>query len=327
MKEAMFYETTENKIVKCRLCPFNCVIKSGNTGVCGVRKNIDGKLFSINYGKITSAAMDPVEKKPLYHFHPGAEILSFGTFGCNFKCPFCQNWEISQTQPPTQTVTPESILEMCLDKKIKLVAFTYNEPVIWYEFVYDTAKLLKEHNIESVLVTNGFINKEPLKQLLPYISAANIDLKSFSDDFYKKIVKAALNPVLDTIKTMFESGIHIELTTLVITGENDSLNEIGAEAKWISSALDRTVPLHLSRYFPQYKMANPATPMDTLQKMYRKAKEYLDFVYVGNIWDEKLNNTYCPKCGNLLIRRVGYSTEIIGLNNGRCSKCGFGVGP
>lgn len=321
MKEALFYKKSGNSRVRCLLCPYNCVLANKEYGICRVRRNIDGRLFTENYEEVTSVAVDPTEKKPLYHFYPGCSILSFGTFGCNLKCPFCQNWEISRERPATQKISVSAIAEMCERKGINLVAFTYNEPSIWYEFVYDTAKYLHKLNIKSVLVTNGFINKEPLGELVNYISAANIDLKSITEDFYTKFVGGGLQPVLDTIKFMFNSDIHIELTTLIIPGRTDSEKEMDIEARWIRDNLNEQVPLHLSRYFPQYKLNSPSTDVKKMIKLYNVAKNYLKFVYLGNVWTEKYNSTFCPNCGNLLISRSGYSTNIAGLTGDSCNKC------
>lgn len=323
MKEALYYEKLKDKKIRCQLCPHNCLISEGKYGICNVRKNEGGLLYTENYGKITAAAVDPIEKKPLYHFYPAAPILSFGTFGCNFRCPYCQNWEISQMKPQTRAITPESILEMCMDRGIDYVAFTYNEPMIWYEFVLDSAKILTAHNKKVVLVTNGYINQEPLKELVKYISAANIDFKAITDSFYRKICGGQLESVLNSIKLMYKAGVHIELTTLIIPEYNDSEDEMRKEAQWIRDNLSDEVPLHLSRYFPHYKMKQYATPVNTLEKLYKIAKNYLKYVYLGNVWGGEYSDTICPQCGNLLIQRSVYYTKVVGLEGNKCSKCGY----
>lgn len=281
MKEALYWESTDGKI-KCHLCPHECTIANDKMGICGVRKNIDGKLFSLVYGEATSIALDPIEKKPIYHYHPGEYILSLGTKGCNFKCPFCQNWTISQDMDvPTEKVTSESIVKEAKQCKSFGIAYTYNEPFIWYEFVLDTAKLARSDGLKNVLVTNGYINPEPLEQMLPYIDAMNIDLKSMDEEFYRKICGGRLEPVLYAIRRSAKS-CHIELTNLIIPGLNDSEDNFVRLVDWIFDNLGPDVPLHFSRYFPCYKMTRPLTPLDTLERAYQIAKGKLKHVYLGN---------------------------------------------
>jgi pyruvate formate lyase activating enzyme len=322
MKEAMFYEKLENKKVKCNLCPHNCIIKNGLTGICKVRKNIDGNLYSLNYGEITAISNDPIEKKPLFHFYPGENILSLGTWGCNFKCAFCQNFEISQERPYSiYKIEPKELAEIILNKKEKMVAFTYSEPIVWYEYIFDVVTLLKKHGIKIVLVTNGYINKEPLKKLIPYIDAVNIDLKGFNDEFYKKIIGGNKEPVMKVIKLCFENNIHVEITTLVVTNGNDDEKELEQLFKWISS-ISRDIPLHLSRYYPSYKYKEAPTNIYFLEKLYNMAKKHLNYVYLGNVWDEKYESTHCPKCNTLLIERNGYNIKIQNIDEkGRCKNC------
>jgi len=282
LREALYWESTDGKI-KCHLCPHECTIANEKTGICGVRKNIDGKLFSLVYGEATSIALDPIEKKPLYHYHSGEYILSLGTKGCNFKCPFCQNWTISQDMnAPTEKITAESIVKEAKQCKSFGIAYTYNEPFIWYEFVLDTAKLAKEDGLENVLVTNGYVNPEPLEQMLPYIDAMNIDLKSMDEEFYRKICGGRLEPVLYVIRRSVKS-CHIELTNLIIPGLNDSEDNFVRLVDWIFDNLGPEVPLHFSRYFPCYKMTRPTTPIDTLERAYQIAKRKLKHVYLGNV--------------------------------------------
>lgn len=283
MREALYYEKTGNKKVRCRLCPYECAISDNARGACGVRLNKGGVLYTLVYGKTTGIALDPIEKKPLYHYHPGEYILSLGTRGCNLHCEFCQNWHISQeADGPTEEITKEEAVERAKDLHSFGIAYTYNEPFIWYEFVLDTAKLAREKKLENVLVTNGFVNTEPLKEMLPYIDAMNIDLKSFDEDFYAKICKGRLKPVLDTIK-LSASRCHIELTNLIIPTLNDSEEVIRKMVGWIYDNLGPETPLHLSRYFPCYKATLPPTPVETLRKAERIAKERLKYVYVGNV--------------------------------------------
>jgi pyruvate formate lyase activating enzyme len=283
VKEALYYEKLDQKRVHCHLCPNECFIADGRRGSCGVRINKDGVLYSEVYGKTTSLSLDPIEKKPLYHYHPGEYILSLGTKGCNFHCDFCQNWHISQDlDVPTEDVTSEYVVAKAKEVKSFGIAYTYNEPFIWYEFVLDTAKLAKKHGLENVLVTNGYVNMEPLEGMLPYIGAMNIDLKSFDEKFYSKICRGALRPILDVIKRSARS-CHIELTTLIIPTLNDSDEEIKAEVDWIYENVGSDVPLHFSRYFPCYKMSLPATPVATLERAAAIARKKLRYVYLGNV--------------------------------------------
>ncbi|MDD4878920.1 MAG: AmmeMemoRadiSam system radical SAM enzyme [Candidatus Omnitrophica bacterium] len=282
MKEALYWEKADGA-VRCLLCPHDCKIVNGITGVCGVRQNIDGKLYSLVYGEATSVSLDPVEKKPLYHFHPGEYILSLGTKGCNFKCPFCQNWAISQDLGASaQKITSQWVVDKAKECKSFGIAYTYNEPFIWYEFVLETAKLAKGEGLENVLVTNGFVNPKPLEEMLPFIGAMNIDLKSIDDEFYRKYCKGSLEPVLQTIKTSVKA-CHVELTNLVIPGLNDSEDNFIRLVDWIYTNAGADVPLHFSRYFPCYKMDQPVTSKETLEKAYKIAKKKLRNVYLGNI--------------------------------------------
>ena len=283
MKEALYYEKLDKGRVQCHLCPYECFIADGKKGACGVRINKDGVLYSEVYGKTTGIALDPIEKKPLYHYHPGEKILSLGTRGCNFACDFCQNWHISQElDAPTQNVTSEDVIEKAKGYNSFGIAYTYNEPFIWYEFVLDTARLAKTAGLENVLVTNGYVNMEPLEEMLPLIGAMNIDLKSFNEDFYVRICRGRLKPVLDVIKRSAKS-CHVELTNLLIPTLNDSESDIRKMVGWIYDNLGDKVPLHFSRYFPCYKMDLPATPVATLKMAERVAKEKLKYVYLGNI--------------------------------------------
>lgn len=282
-KQAMFYENLNDKI-HCFLCPHNCVIENGAFGKCKVRTHEDGKLFTINYGEITSAALDPIEKKPLYYFRPNSQIFSVGSFGCNFSCGFCQNYSISQFVAQSKYVSKEDLVKTVLSTKDNIgIAFTYNEPSIWYEYVYDSAKLLKETDLNSavVVVTNGYISEEPLKELLPYVDAMNIDLKSFNNEYYKNLCGGSLQPVLKAIE-LASKNCHVEVTTLLVSGENDNLEEVEEIAKFLST-ISSEIPLHLSRYFPNYKLENSPTDIDFMRKAEEVAKRYLSKVNLGNI--------------------------------------------
>ncbi|HHW48591.1 MAG TPA: AmmeMemoRadiSam system radical SAM enzyme [Clostridiaceae bacterium] len=288
-KLALYFEKIENSKVHCHLCPHNCVIKPDGVGVCRVRKNIDGDLYSLNYGKVTSISLDPIEKKPLYRFHPGSMILSAGTFGCNLKCSFCQNWSIAHDNKASSyavDVKPSELVSKAVETRNRGnigIAYTYNEPSIWFEYVYDTARFAKKEGLVNVLVTNGFISKEPLIDLLPFIDAVNIDVKAFTPSFYSKICGAKLENVKETVE-ICSKNCHVEITTLVIPGLNDSVEEIEELSKWLSS-ISPEIPLHLSRFFPNYRMTDrPPTPVETLKKARDKALERLRFVYLGNVW-------------------------------------------
>jgi len=288
-KPAVFYEALpEPGVVQCNLCPHRCRIIPGSTGICGVRKNIDGVLYALNYNRIASIALDPIEKKPLRHFHPGSMILSAGTVGCNLKCPFCQNHSISRCsidQVDTFVMDSRSLVEKAIELQPEGnigIAYTYNEPTVWFEYVYETAKLAKENGLCNVLVTNGYICKEPLTLLLPWIDAMNIDLKSFDNDFYQKTLKGGLEDVKTTILASAEK-CHVEVTTLVIPDVNDSKTEIAEIAAFLS-AISPQIPLHLSRFFPRFEWSDkPATPVNTLYELAETARKYLEFVYVGNV--------------------------------------------
>jgi pyruvate formate lyase activating enzyme len=281
--KAMFYEPLKDKI-HCYLCPHNCVIENGHIGKCNVRTHENGELYTINYGEVTSISLDPIEKKPLLYYKPGTQILSVGSYGCNFVCGFCQNYNISQFKAKSQYLPKEELLETVLSIKDNIgIAFTYNEPSIWYEYVYDCAKQLKEtdENSSVVLVTNGYISEEPLKELLPYIDAMNIDLKSFTNRYYKDLCGGSLKPVLNTIE-IAAKVCHVEITTLLVSGENDNLEEVEEIAKFLSN-IDKDIPLHLSRYFPRYKMYNPPTDTAFMYRAQEIANKYLNRVNLGNV--------------------------------------------
>ncbi|WP_066638009.1 AmmeMemoRadiSam system radical SAM enzyme [Desulfolucanica intricata] len=323
MHEALFYEKKEADLTACRLCPKMCTIREGKSGFCRVRKNNQGTLYAINYGQCTAYALDPIEKKPLYHFYPGTYILSLGTHGCNLRCGFCQNWEIAHSDPRTVSVTPEQIVSAAKQQSKENcagLAYTYSEPFMWYEFVLDTAKLARKAGLKNVLVTNGYINETPLRQLLPYIDAMNIDVKGFTDNYYKKSCAGHLEPVKRTVEVSAAQNCHVELTTLLVTGLNDSHEEINSLVDWVYG-VDKNIPIHFSRYFPNYKLDLEPTPLTTLKMAYEIARKKLSYVYVGNAPELNLSDTRCPACGEVLIERSGYRTEIKGLQEHRCKNC------
>ncbi len=283
MREALYYNKEAGYKAHCRLCPHECVIANGKRGRCGVRVNEDGTLYTEIYGKTTSVALDPVEKKPLYHFHPGEFILSLGTKGCNFSCPWCQNWRISQDRDvPTDEINISLVVEKARALRSFGIAYTYNEPFIWYEFVLDCCKAAHEAGLKNVFVSNGYVNPEPLDEILPFLDAANIDIKSINDDFYRKYCGAELRPVLDTAAAI-KSKAHVEITNLIIPTLNDSEDDIARLVDWVADNLGADTPMHFSRYFPCYKTDLPPTPAATLEAAGKIAGKRLKHVHLGNI--------------------------------------------
>jgi pyruvate formate lyase activating enzyme len=333
MKIAWMSEEKDQKVL-CKACMQRCVLKEGEYGKCGVRLNIGGELYLTVYGLVSALNIDPVEKKPLYHFLPGTATLSLGTVGCNLSCKFCQNWEISQYPQLNnyrvfgEEYSPQEIVSIAERFNIPSISYTYNEPVIFFEFAYDIMKLAYERGIKNIFVSSGYETEEVLEKSVPFLSAMNIDLKSFSDDFYQKICGARLKPVLKTIEKAYKLGIWIEITTLLIPGYNDSEGEIRAIARFIRE-LSPDIPWHISRFFPAYLMGDlPPTPVSTLKRAYEIGKEEgLRYVYVGNYADQSLTSTYCPSCGHMVIERSGYLGERVKvrLREGKCEVCGFEI--
>jgi len=329
MKEAMFYEKLENKTVNCNLCSHRCSgIADSKRGICGVRENRNGKLYSLVYGRVAARSVDPIEKKPLFNFLPGSRSYSIATVGCNFRCGNCQNYDISQLPKERgiivgQDVSPEEIVLAAKLSNCESIAYTYNEPTIFFEYAYDIAKLASKEGIKNVFVTNGYITPEALQEISPYLDAANIDLKSFSDDFYRKNCGARLEPVLDSIRLYKSLGIWTEITTLIIPTLNDSEEELRKIAEFIKEVGEET-PWHITQFHPTYKLIDlPRTPVTIL----RKAREIgleagLRYVYEGNVPGENGENTYCHNCGKLLIRRFGYSILENKIENSACPYCG-----
>lgn len=283
--KAQYFHKLDDKMVHCVLCPHDCKIKEGKRGICGVRLNIDGDLYAESYGQLSSIAMDPIEKKPLYYFYPGSQIFSVGSYGCNFSCAFCQNHHISMNRPETAYISPENVIYKAheLRKQNNIgIAYTYNEPLMSYEYVLDCSKLARTKGLKNVLVTNGYIQQAPLMEILPYIDAMNIDLKSFSQEFYRKVCNGKVEFVKKTIETAAKA-CHIEITTLVIPGLNDTQKEMESLSSWLASLSDE-IPLHLSRFFPRYKMLDKApTPVGTLENLVATARQHLKHVHAGNI--------------------------------------------
>lgn len=324
MTEACFFERVEDNKVRCLLCPHQCAIAEDRTGICRVRRNRAGILYAETYGRCASFALDPIEKKPLYHFYPGSHILSIGTRGCNLKCRFCQNYLLAHGEPQTDYVTPQDLVAMVKEKVAESIgiAYTYNEPLIWFEYLLETATYAKKQGLKNVIVSNGFINEKPLEELLPVIDAFNIDLKAFTEDFYQRLTGGELEPVKNTIVKAAKSGCHVEVTMLLVTGENDSREEVAALACWLAEEVGKDTPLHLSRYFPNYKMTAPPTPLETMEQAHETARQELHYVYLGNVPELTKSDTFCPHCGSLVISRRWGSVRIENLRGNRCQVCG-----
>ncbi|HNT30545.1 MAG TPA: AmmeMemoRadiSam system radical SAM enzyme [bacterium] len=320
---ASYTESLSDGQARCTLCPNNCLLSSGQTGVCRARRNIDGTLYSLVYGKIASRHVDPIEKKPLYHFLPGTNVYSIATAGCNLQCKYCQNWSLSQQNPENVEyveMTPQEVIDEALASGSESIAFTYNEPSVFFEFMLDTAELAKANQLHTVWVTSGYINQEPLAELIPYLDAANVDLKGMSDEFYLDITSGRLQPVLDTIVALHEAGVHVEITNLVIPGENDSDQMLSDLISWVYNTLGEDVVLHFSRFHPDYQLLNiPPTPVETLEKARQMALDTgLHYVYVGNVGDASMNTTYC-RDGSVGIARSQFFVTEDNLNNGVCA--------
>jgi len=328
MKQSLFYETFKQNIIKCTLCPHYCLIPQTKIGACAVRKNIKGKLYSLNYGKAIATNIDPVEKKPLFHFLPGSKIYSFATAGCNFKCDFCQNWQISQISKGKEgqiignELSPSDIVNEAKISGCKSIAMTYTEPTIFFEYAYDVCKLAKKNNLKTAFVSNGYITIEAIDKISKYLDAINIDLKSFSDEFYKKVCGGRLQPVLDSIKQYHKNKVWVEITTLVLPNENDSPEELKKIAEFIAS-IDKNIPWHLSRFHPDYKMTKKSkTDINILEKALKVGKEAgLNYVYLGNVWNNEYENTVCPNCKEVIIKREGYTILKINMENNCCKLC------
>lgn len=315
-----------NGKLECLICPHYCKLDSGKTGICGVRKNTGDKIELLTYGVISGFSLDPVEKKPLYHFFPGKNILSIGSYGCNMRCDFCQNYHISQNIPGnlSSETMPADIVKSARSAKNNIgIAFTYNEPLIWFEFMRDTAMIAREEGLSTVMVSNGYVNTDILNEIIGFTDAFNIDLKAFNDSFYKKLTGAEIKPVKDGLKQISKSGRHLEITTLIIPGQNDSEEEMALQSEWIAGELGKKVPLHLSRYFPMYKRNDQSTSQEALDRLFDIASEKLDYVYMGNTYSQKGQNTECPVCGTIVTMRSGYNTRLVNLDKkGKCTSCG-----
>jgi pyruvate formate lyase activating enzyme len=325
MREASYYIKQEDS-VKCVLCPRDCVLKNGEVGFCKVRKNENGKLYSLVYARPVAVHVDPIEKKPLFHFLPGSKTFSIGTAGCNLRCQHCQNWNISQAKPSDfsdRVLEPKEVVKQAIEQGCKSIAYTYNEPTIFFEYMIETAKLAKKKGLKNVAVTNGFIHQEPLKELCKYLDAVNVDLKSFSKQFYGKVTAAWLEPVLDTIKTLKEKGVWLEITNLIIPSVNDSDITIKEMCEWLKENVGVDVPIHFSAFHPDYKFQDyPPTSIESLTNARDIAKNLgLNYVFVGNVFTNGLENTTCPNCNKLLIDRRGFQILENNMFKNTCRFC------
>ena len=329
-KEVAYYKKLNDGVVECLTCPKKCKVLNQARGICGNKLNDDGVYYSLVYSKPCTINIDPIEKKPLFHFRPGADAYSLSTAGCNFGCNFCQNWQISQSKPEqidSYNLTPNQIVAQAKKSDSKVIAFTYGEPVVFYEYMSDIASLARKEGIHSVMISNGYINQEPLKELCKHLSAVKIDLKAFTEEFYRKYCNGSLQPVLDTLLTLKKTGIWFEIVVLLIPTLNDSAREIKQMCEWIKNNLGDSVPIHFSRFHPEYKLKNlPMTPIKTMEDAHQIAKEAgLRFIYLGNIPKHPAESTYCPNCQKPIIKRVGFRIAENLIKQGKCPFCSAGI--
>ncbi|MBN3040977.1 MAG: AmmeMemoRadiSam system radical SAM enzyme [Candidatus Omnitrophica bacterium] len=326
LKKALYWKEYDQGRLQCNLCPRRCILASGEKGFCRARKNISGVLYTLTYGQPVALHVDPIEKKPLAHVYPGTKSFSIATAGCNLRCKFCQNWEISQLDAEKIDVKPlsaQEIVNQALDSGSKTIAFTYTEPTIFFEYMLDIAKEAKTKGIDCVMHSAGYINEEPLREISKYITAANIDLKGFKDKFYSDFCEGDVQTVLRTLKILKEEGVWIEITNLLIPGANDSQEDLKELCAWVKENLGADTPIHFSRFYPQYKLTNLSpTPLKSLKRAEKIAKETgLHFIYIGNVPLQVGEDTYCPYCHKLLVKRIGYRVLLNRISNGRCSHC------
>ena len=316
--------------VQCVLCPHACVLEAGQRGTCRVRMNLDGELISLVYGRPVAAHVDPVEKKPVYHYLPGTKTFSIATAGCNLGCEFCQNWEISQAAPedvPPYRMEPEEVVSRATELGCSSIAYTYTEPIVFYEYMEDTAGLARAGGLGNIMVTAGYINEGPLRQLAPLLDAANVDLKSIRDSYYRQVCHGRVEPVLRTLRVLREMGVWLEVTNLLVPDLNDSEEDLAGLCAWIVENLGTDVPLHFSRFFPTYRMTDrPPTPLETLERAGETAAEHgMRYVYVGNIVTREGDDTFCPHCGEAVIRRDRFSVTERNMEGGSCASCGTAI--
>ena len=326
-KLSPYFTSLEGGDIRCELCPHRCRVSRGKRGLCRVRENRDGKYYSLVYGNPCAMHPDPIEKKPFFHLLPGTVSFSLATAGCNFQCKFCQNWEISQASPEdvfSYDVPPETIVKKAKEIGAHSIAYTYVEPTIFYEYMSDIAQLAKKAGLLNVTHSNGFINPVPLRNLCKVLDAANIDLKGFTETFYRELCGGELNPVLETLKILKEEKVHLEITNLMIPTKNDEMSLVREMCLWIKKELGADTPVHFSRFYPLYKLRTlPPTPVSTLEKARAVALSAgLEYVYIGNIPGHEAENTFCPKCKKMIIQRSGYMVGEVHVKNGKCTYCG-----
>jgi pyruvate formate lyase activating enzyme len=326
-KEASFYEKLKNSLAQCRLCPRECVIQPGKRGYCRVRENRQGTLYSLSYGQPVAIHIDPIEKKPLFHYLPGSKALSLATVGCNMNCGFCQNWEIAQARPEdavSEYLSPNDLVNYVAQTGSPVIAYTYTEPTVFFEYMLETAKFARARGIKNVIHSNGYINEAPLRELIPYLDAANIDLKGFSEDYYKRVCEGGLEPVLRSLKLLKSGGVHVEITNLVISGYNDDPKNVREMCRWIVANLGADTPVHFSRFFPMYKFLSliptPPKVLDNIRSI--AMDEGLLYVYIGNLVGHESENTFCPKCRKAVVERSGYVVNKVAIEHGVCAFCG-----
>ncbi|MBM3332519.1 AmmeMemoRadiSam system radical SAM enzyme [candidate division WOR-3 bacterium] len=329
-REAEYYRRLDNKLVACDLCPRRCVIQPGGRGACRVRENRDGRLYSVVYGRPCSVGKEPIEKAPFFHFLPGRQRLTIATAGCNQSCKYCQNWELSQARPEevqNHDLSPAEVVALAVKEKAPIICFTYTEPVVFYEYVMDIARLARAQGIRTAVVTGAYVNPEPLRELCSAVDAIKIDLKGFTPEFYRNVCGSTLEPVLEACRTVAQSGTHLELVNLVVPALNDDTATIRKMCRWIRENVGDTVPVHFTRFHPDYRLQNsPPTPTATLEGAVAIARsEHLQFTYVGNVPGHQAENTCCPACGRTLVRRSGYSVVENRVKDGKCPFCGVRV--
>ncbi len=329
-REARYYYGFGDDMVRCEVCPNMCILKNGEWGLCRSRQNINGKLYSRVYGIPCAVHLDPIEKKPVFHFYPGSKAYSISTTGCNLRCKFCQNWQISQVKPNQVNyinLPPSSVVANAKMSGATSIAYTYGEPVAFYDYMLDTATLAKSQGVKNVVITAGYINEEPLKELAKVVDVIKVDLKGFNREYYRKICSAERDEVLNALKVMKKTGVWIEIVNLILPTLNDAKSEIESMSEWILDNLGKDVPLHFSRFFPMYKLKNlPPTPVETLEMARKTAIDVgLNYVYIGNVPGHYGEDTYCPNCGNVLVDRNGYFIRAIHIKNGRCEYCGYKI--
>ncbi len=329
--ETMFYDRLDNNMVQCRICFRNCILQEGERGFCRNRENIGGTLYNIVYGKPSAIMVDPIEKEPQFHFLPGSRILCLGSAGCNFRCRFCHNWHLSQRSIEeighSGPLFPEDVVNMAIRQNVPTISFTYNEPTSWYEYLYDIAKLAKDEGIRVIFHSNGSMNPEPLRALLPYVDSVTIDLKGFTDEFYEKVSEAKLEPVKQTLEIIREEGVWLEIVNLVVPTLNDDPDDIRRMCEYIRDSLGEYTPLHFTRFFPNYRLTDlPPTPVETLEKARTIARDVgLKYVYIGNVPGHRYNSTFCPHCDEKLVDRYHFSVHGVRVENGRCGTCGESI--